>query len=789
VLTRRRGSVPRTGARARFDVMGIGWVVLAGIAVLVPALFHGIYLGPYDLLANHGVTTQPGVAVHNTDIGDQISEFIPWLSLSWQQVHAGHLPLWNPYSGLGAPLAFNWQSAPFGLPALVSYIFPLRFAFDVSLGVTMVVGGTGAYVLARVLRLGVLASAMVGTVFELSGPMIGWIGSPLAASISWIGWLCALCILAVRSGGRPRHLGGIAVVTGLAIMAGSPETVVLMFIAVVLFTVVFLVATSTSLNHYRDLGRVAVTVVGGWVLGALLAAPVLLPGLQVSQASIRNKSTYNYALPFHDLAYLVVQGFDGLPLDGTRSFGTLPLVETMSFVGSVALILGVVAVVHGWRRPETVAAALVVVASLLIVFTPAVVNVAKGLPLVGTVLWQRALFPMGFGLAVLAGVGLHTLLQQRRRRDPFLTLVVGSGIISVLVVVGVVWGRSALDPNDAAVRLHGLLWALAASLAAGVVGGLVLLLDRRSVAPRPDEKTSTPVDSEIEPSALRSRRVAAIVLLVVETAALLVAGAPWISSSATGAPTTPAATQLHLTVRGGTVGFDAGGCLTGYPNIGFLPNANILYGVHQLDVYDASSPSALFASWQDATGTAAGVPFFYQFCPQITTSQQARLYGVGWVLSKSGTPGPSGSIRVGTIDDEAIYRIPGAAAATLVATRPGARSPTLGAPGAPVGVAHPNPSTWRMTTRSTRPTVLRLRLLNVPGWHATIDGRSSATVPFAGVMLQLRVPPGHHTVVLTYWPRSFSVGLILAAVALVVLVAVMLLSWLRRRVPRHRRAF
>ena len=322
-----RSDLTRAGRRGRWtlrlglrwhDALGLAWVVLAGMAVLIPALWHGIYLGPYDLLAKHGVTAQSGVPVHNTDISDQISEFVPWLSLAWQQVHAGHLPLWNPYSGLGAPLAFNWQSAPFGLPALVSYLFPLRLAFDASIGVTMVVAGTGCYVLARVLGLGVVAGAMVGTVFELSGPMIGWIGSPLAASISWIGWLCALSVLAVRCGGRPRHVVAIGVVTGLAIMAGSPETVVLMFIAVLLFTVVSMVASVRVTKDYRTVGRTGLVVVGGWVLGAMLAAPVLLPGLQVSRASIRNQSTYNDALPFHVLAYLLVQGFDGLPFAGTR---------------------------------------------------------------------------------------------------------------------------------------------------------------------------------------------------------------------------------------------------------------------------------------------------------------------------------------------------------------------------------------------------------------------------------------------------------------------------------------
>jgi len=46
-----------------------------------------------------------------------------------------------------------------------------------------------------------------------------------------------------------------------------------------------------------------------------------------------------------------------------------------------------------------------------------------------------------------------------------------------------------------------------------------------------------------------------------------------------------------------------------------------------------------------------------------------------------------------------------------------------------------------------------------PAWPSTtlerrtsIDGHPLRLLPYAGVMLQARVPPGRHTIVLTYWP-------------------------------------
>ena len=74
-------------------------------------------------------------------MSDLIREIIPWTTLAWTQVHNGFLPLWNPYSALACPLAFNWQSATFSLPALLGYLVPVRFDFTVQVLVTLVVGG------------------------------------------------------------------------------------------------------------------------------------------------------------------------------------------------------------------------------------------------------------------------------------------------------------------------------------------------------------------------------------------------------------------------------------------------------------------------------------------------------------------------------------------------------------------------------------------------------------------------------------------------------------------------
>ena len=265
-------------------------MVGAGIALLIPALVHGVYLGPYDILSTNGLTAQHGAIVHNSSLRDQIALFIPFTEQVWTQVHQGHLPLWNPDSGLGMPLAFNWESAPFGLPALVGYLFPMRFAYTVGIIVTVVVAGTGGYVFGRVLRLGVIASAFVGTVFVLCGSMVSLLGWSATSVGSWAGWLFATAVLVIRGRHRARSVAAFVLVIAMTLYAGHPETALLVFLSLAVFIVVVLACRVPRLGAPGPIRRPAFDIILAGVAGAGLAAPLLLPGMQLISQSGRSGS-------------------------------------------------------------------------------------------------------------------------------------------------------------------------------------------------------------------------------------------------------------------------------------------------------------------------------------------------------------------------------------------------------------------------------------------------------------------------------------------------------------------
>jgi len=752
------------------DALGMAWTLAAAIAVIAPALAHGASLGPFDQLSRYGLSSRPGVVVHYTGPGDQIEMLIPWTTLAWTQVHSGHLPLWNPYSALGMPLVFNWQSAAFGVPALVSYLFPLHLAFTVAEVATLSIAGGGAYVLGRVLRLGVLGAATAATVYELSGPLVGWLGWPNAAAMSWAGWIFAAAILIVRARHRARDIAFFAIVLACAIYAGQPETVVLFALALTVFLAVFLVIRARRSRDPAPVLRPILDLAVAAGAGAGLAAPLALPGLQLASASVVRVASSYGALAPHNVENLLFQGFDGLPVAGNHWFGNSIYPETATYVGIIALSLAVVAVGSRWRRPEVPALLATAIAMAAVAYISPVVSAINQLTNLRSVAWHRSVQPMVFALAVLGGIGMDALVRSGPQRS--VRRWAGAAFVTAGIILAIVWiaGRGQLPSVEAGIRARSFLWPLVSTvMGLVVVGGLVL-------AHRGAGGRHASIGSAVE-----AGRWAGIILLSCETAFLISAGAPLIPSSPTFFAPTSAETALQRAVGSSLVAFGSRDCHTP-PTLGIHQDANVVYGVHELADWDPMVPEATFASFARATGqpaSASNAPLI--LCPAVDNARVARRYGVGFILDHAGSPRPPGTTFVSTIGDEKLYRVPGTAAATLTALGADGSYPPADAVGVPVALTHPEPSVWRVVGTAQTPAVLRLHLTDVPGWHATIDGRPLRLEPLSGTMFQATFPAGRHTVELHYWPTAFTAGLVVALASLAGLSTGIVVGRRRRR--------
>jgi hypothetical protein len=177
-----------------------------------------VALGPYDILSQSGLTRIRGN--NGSKYFDRGSDRRddPLVDLG---VGAGarrpHSRCGILSAGSGCLWPFNWQSGALSLPTVIGYAFPLHIAYTVQIIVTVTVAGSGAYALARVLHVGALGCATAGTIYELSGSFMGWLGWPHAAVMSWAGWIFAMAILIARGDHRrTRNVVGLAAFLALS---------------------------------------------------------------------------------------------------------------------------------------------------------------------------------------------------------------------------------------------------------------------------------------------------------------------------------------------------------------------------------------------------------------------------------------------------------------------------------------------------------------------------------------------------------------------------------------------
>jgi Bacterial membrane protein YfhO len=150
-----------------------------------------IWLAPFILLAPVYLT---GKAIF---WGTPLLQFGPWWSYAWRTLLAGHLPLWNTLSGMGAPLLANYQSAlfyPLNWIYLALYALAgvrlMAWGMALIAALHLVWAGVGMAAIVRRLGLGVLAQAVSGLAFGLSGYLVARLGFlSITSTVAWLPWV------------------------------------------------------------------------------------------------------------------------------------------------------------------------------------------------------------------------------------------------------------------------------------------------------------------------------------------------------------------------------------------------------------------------------------------------------------------------------------------------------------------------------------------------------------------------------------------------------------------------
>ena len=279
---------------------------------------------------------------------------------------------------------------------------------------------------------------------------------------------------------RSHAIALLAFVIAFAIYAGYPEGLLLLALSAVIFAVAMLLLRTPALGGSGPVIRPVADLGIAAIAGSALAAPLILPGLQLAKGSNRNvvgPALAPKGLPPHDLLHVIFQGFDGLPLSHNEWFGVSVYEWTCAYVGVTVLVLAATALVLRWKRPEVRCFALVAVAMGLLVFVPPLVSILDSSFV--SIYWVFALTPVALAFAVLSGIGMDILVKSHNERR--VQRVLGIGFAAMAVLLGIVWlvGRRGLTPSQMNIRSHSFIWPTIE-----VVAGLLVVWVLARVATR-----------------------------------------------------------------------------------------------------------------------------------------------------------------------------------------------------------------------------------------------------------------------------------------------------------------
>lgn len=669
-------------------------------------------------------------------------------------------PLWEPLTFAGEPFfAANGSRLAYPPYLVLSLLFSPTWTQDLYLMLHLFLAGVAMFALLKRLGAGFGGAMLAGVSWAFSSYVMAW---ALFGAIPVVAALLPVVILLVRRAHDRRSWRDLlvaGVVLGVLFLGTSVELAFLSYLLAFGYAAGLALWRLTA--DWRSTGalqRLAVAATPGMLVAAavLVAAVGVIPFLDLSRQSTRVASPYSLLLQAwptqlgHFLRAFV-------PPDTPLTVTTL--INQQVFVGTATAVLAVAGFLV--RRPGAwLGRCVVVVMFLYLLRTPvtwAAYHLVPGLK--GLTGFGRALFLWDFGLALLGGLGLDTVLRALRRRRPG-------------------------DHRR----------ALCAALAGVCVlaSGAQLLRYARHVNPPFQERDR----AQLYP------RTPATEALRAELERLP-GGGRMLPVYRIGALSRP---ELFARALPGAVGTALGLAVAGGYDTVLPPRVVALWKVvegNPVEVASAPSPGS----------------YYTRYFPGVVRTELLARVGVAAVVTPPEVPetvsvtpeqvAAGGLQRVYAGSDAIVYRVPGAlprafvtsdvswaptadaalrrftdptfdarAAVILEGRPPGAPSEDrTGSPASPAVVEwrKNTPNGLRLSVSSSRPGWLVLLDTWESGWKATVDGKAVDVRQADYNFRAVPVPAGTSTVTFSYRPRPVFVG---AAVSSLALAAIgLLLFW------------
>lgn len=358
-------------------------------------------------------------------LGDNFLDLHPTIDLIMDLVKDGQAPFWNPYLCAGVPIAGYGNVSPYYPLYWMHFFLPTVFAFNITLYLSYFLASLGIFFFARRWNFSRPSAFFSGVCYGYGAFMLGWLHAMEAVGPAlWLGWFF-LCVERLRTAFTRneliRNLALSAVVVALMMVSGHPQIALYSCMSALLY-VFYFVLTGKARPHFLWLFFVTL------LLGVMLAAPHLLPGLTLSAESYRRELSYE---KFISPTVTVFQFLGGIFFINAQ-----PNLYFSAYIGIVPFAFIIAAVSYNRKHQ-------LIFPSILIIFI-AILLAMGGITGIDKLLFHvpgynlfsfhtRHTVEMSFFSALLAGLGLDTIILLRKspleglKKFLFLFLAVSMG--------------------------------------------------------------------------------------------------------------------------------------------------------------------------------------------------------------------------------------------------------------------------------------------------------------------------------------------------------------------------
>lgn len=712
-------------------------------------------------------SAQYGMPVKNNAMPDVITQIYPWKKITVDSWKLGQIPLWNPYSFSGTPHAANYQTAVFSPINLLFFLLPFLDAWSISILLQPLLAGIFMYIFLRCLDRSKEGSLVGSIAFMFCGFLTVWMAyGTLGWAVLWLPLTLTGVLMHIdkRAWWKPVLVAGA---TAWSLLSGHFQMSAYVLIA----TVGFIIYLSIQKKQWRAGVELGI----GTLSGLMLASPQILPSLEAYSKSVRSELfTQAGGIAWQYLVTVFAPDFYGNPVTRNDWFGFYA--EWASYIGVMPLLFAMYAIV---RRAKGIGFFVALALISFLIATPSPINafiIGLKVPALSTSYAARIIVLTSFALAILSSFGADTLRDDWKKKRVRDFASYGMGLVIFLVMLWtVVLIIKPFDVDKLAIAKRNLILPTGIALTFCALG-LLGFVKRW--------KTSYMI---------------VLVFIVLTGADVLRYAGKWMpfDSREYAYPQVDILSFLKKEVGYERIFGNVGGEVT---------NGFALFGIEGYDAVYQKRYGEFIRSVSDGkimTPERSVVQF-----PKIGTfSERAlQLLGVryvvhrlsdgrfGWAYPYWQYPYYTSIYRNNHYEvfksDKVLARA-FLASSFIVRTDPQSILDALYSqdliqtvivesepeitPAKGEGLAEIvryTPNEVIIRTRAPVPKLLFLSDVYDAGWKATIDGKAAQVHRADYAFRSVSVPAGEHTVRMVYWPKSFVVGLWLAAAGLVTLIVI-----------------